>query len=480
MVDTDLLRRAKIVCTIGPATQSATQLRALVDAGMDVARLNFSHGSHDDHAQVVAHLRQISLETGRAVALLQDLQGPKIRIGRIPGGAVQLLDQDSLRLIVGEFTDEPGCLATPYEPILSEVHPGDAILLSDGLIRLEIRSVDADGIDTVVMEGGTLRERAGMNLPGAGTSLSAMTPKDISDLEFGLSLGVDYVALSFVRRASDVEDLKRRIAEHGSEAATVAKLEKPQAIDHLDEILEVADAVMVARGDLGVEMSPERVPFIQKQIIRRAAERKVPVITATQMLESMVDHPRPTRAEASDVANAVLDGTDAVMLSAETAIGEYAIATVRMMHRIIVETEIHARYLPGRGHRRRAKDGSAPFADAIAEAATGAAADTRACAIVVLTQSGFSARLISKHRPATPILAFTPDEAVRRRMALFWGVEPRQMDFVEEAERMIGAIDEALIADRTTSPGDPLVFIAGTPSTRHGVTNLLKLHVAGE
>lgn len=473
-------RRAKIVCTIGPATQSESQLRELVEAGMDVARLNFSHGSHSDHAEVAGRLRRVSETTGRSVALLQDLQGPKIRIGRLPGGALHLTDQQRIRLVIGESTDQEGCIATPYEPLLGESRRSDPILLSDGLIRLEITDVSSDGIDTVVVEGGILRERAGMNLPGAGTAVAALTAKDIDDLEFGLQLGVDYVALSFVRQSADVEDLRRRIAEQGSHAATIAKLEKPQAIEHLDDILNVADAVMIARGDLGVELSPERVPFVQKEIIRRAAERQVPVITATQMLESMVDHPRPTRAEASDVANAVLDGTDAVMLSAETAIGEHAVATVGMMHRIIVETETHASYLPGRGRRRMADDRESPFADAIAEAASGAAADSRARAIVAFTQSGFTARLISKYRPSTPIIAFTPHEAIRRRMALFWGVEPRQIEFEEEAEKMIATIDDALLSDGTTSTGDRLVFIAGTPSTRQGTTNLLKLHRAGD
>ena len=473
-------RRAKIVCTIGPATQSTDQLRRLVDAGMDVARLNFSHGSHEDHAAVVDRLRRISRDVGRPVALLQDLQGPKIRIGRLPGGSIQLADQERVRLITGESTDRPGCLATPYAALPDETRSGDAILLSDGLIRLEVQHVSPAGVDTLVIEGGTLRERAGMNLPGAGMSVEALTQKDVGDLAFGLDLGVDYIALSFVRTAADVEDLRQRIRAHGSETAIIAKLEKPQAIENLDAILYAADAVMVARGDLGVEFAPERVPFLQKEIIRRAAMARVPVITATQMLESMVDHPRPTRAETSDVANAILDGTDAVMLSAETAVGDFAIETVQMMRRVIVATEAHASYLPDRGRRRRSDDSASPFADAIADAATGAAADTRARAIVAITQSGFSGRLISKYRPFTPILAFTSDEIVYRRMALLWGVEPRLIPFVESAEEMISSIDALLIADGTTEPGDHLVFIAGTPSTRLGTTNLLKLHSVGD
>lgn len=472
-------RRAKIVATIGPASSGPDALRALLEAGVDVTRLNFSHGSHEDHRQVFADIRRIADELGRPVAILQDLQGPKIRIGRLDGGSVHLEPGKLVALTTDEGSTTDDRIHTPYDELPSVVSVGDNILLSDGLIRLQVVSVDRSDVDCEVVEGGTLRERAGMNLPGTGGNAPSLTEKDVADLAFGLQLGVDYVALSFVRRAADVLDLRRRIEAAGSQAAVIAKLEKPQAIDDLDAILQAADAVMIARGDLGVEMSPERVPFVQKDILRRAAEQKVPVITATQMLESMIDHPRPTRAEASDVANAILDGTDAVMLSGETAIGHSPAAVVRMMHRIVVEAESHAPYLLHLGRRRRSQDSAASFDDAVAEAACGAAADIKARALVAFTRSGFTARVISKFRPQTPILAFTPDDQVYRQLALFWSVQPYLCDFVEDTRTMITTVDARLLAEGIVGAGDALVFLAGAPAAGTGSTNLMKLHVSG-
>ena len=472
-------RRAKIVATIGPASSGPEALRALLEAGVDVTRLNFSHGSHEDHRQVFADVRRIASELGRPVAILQDLQGPKIRIGTLTGGSVYLEAGAPVTLTTAPAPGDAGRISTPYDELPGVVSTGDDILLSDGLIRLRVVNIDGVDVTCEVVEGGILRERAGMNLPGTGGNAPALTEKDVADLAFGLALGVDYVALSFVRRAADVLDLKARIRAAGSQAAVIAKLEKPQAIDDLDAILEAADAVMIARGDLGVELSPERVPFLQKEIIRRAAEMKVPVITATQMLESMIDHPRPTRAEASDVANAILDGTDAVMLSGETAIGHNPAQVVRMMHRIVVEAETHAPYLLHLGRRRRSQDDASSFDDAVAEAACGAAADIKARAIVAFTQSGFTARVISKFRPQTPILAFTPHEQVFRQLALFWSVQPHLCEFVEDTHLMIAAVDARLLEECLVDVGDALVFLAGAPAMATGTTNLMKLHVSG-
>lgn len=472
-------RRAKIVATIGPASRSPKDLRALLEAGIDVARLNFSHGSHANHRQVFDDLRRLSAELDRPLAILQDLQGPKIRIGTLTNGSVHLDAGADITLTTATAPGTAQLISTPYQELPDVVSPGDDILLSDGLIRLQVASADGERVECRVIEGGTLRERAGMNLPGTGGHAPSLTDKDIEDLAFGLQLGVDYVALSFVRRAADVLDLKGRIKAAGSHAAVVAKLEKPQAIDDLDAILDAADVVMIARGDLGVELSPERVPFVQKEIIRRAATKRVPVITATQMLESMVEHPRPTRAEASDVANAIVDGTDAVMLSGETAIGVNPPGVVRMMDRIVVEAESHADYLLHLGRRRRSEDGVASFDGAAAEAACGAAADIDARAILACTQSGFTARLVSKFRPRTPILAFTPHAHVYRQIALFWGVQPRLSEFIASTSAMIDAVDALLLEEGFTQSGDALVFLAGTPPTQTGSTNLMKLHVAG-
>ena len=472
-------RRTKIVATIGPASSGPDALRALLEAGVDVTRLNFSHGSHQDHERVFADVRRIAAELGKPVAILQDLQGPKIRIGTLTGGSAYL--EAGARVVVTTAT-VPGDaqrISTPYDELPGVVSANDDILLSDGLIRLRVVDVTGQQVTCDVVEGGILRERAGMNLPGTGGNAPALTEKDVTDLAFGLALGVDYVALSFVRRVADVLDLKARILAAGSQAAVIAKLEKPQAIDDLDAILQAADAVMIARGDLGVELSPERVPFVQKEIIRRAADFKVPVITATQMLESMIDHPRPTRAEASDVANAILDGTDAVMLSGETAIGHNPAQVVHMMHRILLEAEAHAPYLLHLGRRRRAQDSAASFDDAVAEAACGAAADIKARAIVAFTQSGFTARVISKFRPQTPILAFTPHEQVLRQLALFWGVQPHLCEFVEDTHLMMAAADTRLREQNLVAAGDPLVFLAGAPAMARGTTNLMKLHVSG-
>ncbi|MBI2504649.1 MAG: pyruvate kinase [Candidatus Latescibacteria bacterium] len=471
-----LPRRAKIVCTIGPASSSPEKLAALVEAGMDVARLNFSHGAHQDHAQVIGELRRLAARAGRPLAVLQDLQGPKIRTGPLAAGPVELRAGSPFTITTRPVPGDDACVSTTYQHLPADVKPGDQILLSDGLLRLEVRAVRGEEVECRVVDGGQLRARAGINLPGVQVSAPSLTEKDEEDLEFGIAQEVDYVALSFVRRAADVIELKERLARRGAPTGVVPKIEKPQALDELEAILLVADAVMIARGDLGVELSPERVPFIQKQIIRQAAQLKVPVITATQMLESMIEHPRPTRAEASDVANAIFDGTDAVMLSGETAAGRYPVEAAAMMARIVREAETHLTFTP---ERRRREEGTVSFPDAMAEAACRAAAEVKAVAIVAFTQSGFTARLISKHRPTVPVIAFTPHERICRRLGLYWGVLPRYSPFIADTEQMIARADAALLQEGLTQPGDPLVFLAGSPPHQQGTTNLLKLHRAG-
>ena len=473
------MRRAKIVCTIGPASRSPDVLRALVDAGMDVARLNFSHGSHADHAAVVADLRRIADEAGRPLAILQDLQGPKIRLGTLQGGAVQLSTGARFVLTTEEIEGDADRASTTYKALPSDVTQGDDILLSDGLLRLRVDGVNGEDITCTVVDGGHLRQRAGINLPGAELSVPSMTEKDLADLAFGVEQGVDWVALSFVRSAADVDALKAELARLQADAGVIAKLEKPQAIDALDDIVDAADAIMVARGDLGVEMSPERVPFIQKTIIRACAAAGKPVITATQMLESMIENPRPTRAEASDVANAVFDGTDAVMLSGETAMGTHPIHAVQMMHRIVSEAERNVAAQPEMRRRAR-REAALSFSDAIAEAAGQVAADTKAAAIVAFTQSGFSAKLIARSRPQTRIYAFTPHRRVQRRLCVHWGLEPRHAAYLERTQDMIEVVEQQLLEEGIVRAGDSLVFLAGMPSNRPGTTNMLRLHTVGD
>jgi len=473
------MRRAKIVCTIGPASHSPKTLRALVVAGMDVARLNFSHGSHADHAAVVADLRRVADQAARPLAILQDLQGPKIRLGSLQGGAVQLRTGARFVLTTRDIEGDAERASTTYKSLPSDVKPGDEILLSDGLLRLTVDEIGGQDITCSVVDGGHLRQRAGINLPGAELSVPSMTEKDLADLAFGVEQGVDWVALSFVRSAADVNALKAELVHLKADAGVIAKLEKPQAIEALDAIVDASDAIMVARGDLGVEMSPERVPFIQKTIIRACAAAGKPVITATQMLESMIENPRPTRAEASDVANAVFDGTDAVMLSGETAMGAHPINAVEMMHRIVSEAERNVAAQPE--IRRRARRAAAlSFSDAIAEAAGQVAADTNAVAIVAFTQSGFSAKLIARSRPQTPIYAFTPHRRVQRRLCVHWGLEPRHAIYLERTQDMIEVVERQLLEEEIVRSGDNLVFLAGMPSNRPGTTNMLRLHRVGE
>jgi pyruvate kinase len=467
-------RRAKVVCTLGPSSSSEAMIRDLMRSGMDVARLNFSHGTHEEHARIIKRLRKVARAERRTICILQDLQGPKMRTGKLAGHTPVLIKTGSRVTITTR--DIPGTavlISTSFQALPREVEHGSLILLSDGKLSLKVSSIKGNDIECEVLDGGLLAEHQGINLPGAVLSVPSLTEKDYKDLRFGLEHGVDIVAVSFVRSADDVAEVKRFIAQRKSGTPVIAKLEKPQAIDNLEQIMEVADGVMVARGDLGVEMPPEKVPIIQKHVIRRAQFWRKPVITATQMLESMIENPRPTRAEASDVANAIFDGTDAVMLSGETASGKYPCEAVSMMSRIVVETE--ANILQNPVMRRRSERRELSIAEAICESVAHVAEDLNMRAIAVYTESGTTARLISKYRPRAPIFAFAHDAPVCNRLNLYWGVRPVMTREKRTVEAMVELADSHLLRAGVVAPGEIVGIVAGT-HIGSGSTNLIRLH----
>ena len=472
------LRRAKIVCTIGPASDSEECIADLMRLGMDVARLNFSHGTHSEHAHRIHRLRHVAKHLKRTICILQDLQGPKIRTGRLRDGkSIELKTGTLLTITPRDVTGTPALISTDFAGLAREVEPGARVLLSDGRIELTVRAIHGDDVECEVRNGGMLAQHQGINLPGAALTIPALTEKDKLDLEFGLKHGVDVVALSFVRSAEDIRIAKRLMRELGKPVPTIAKLEKPQAIERLEEILEVTNGVMIARGDLGVELPPERVPVIQKHVIQRAGLWRKPVITATQMLESMTENPRPTRAEASDVANAIFDGTDAVMLSGETASGRYPRETVAMMARIILEAEASIAELPAMP-RRRHENHRYSVAETICESIAHAAEDLPMRAIAVFTESGNTARMISKHRPKVCIYAFSRSAQVCNRMNALWGVHPVHKDQWESAESMLKTAESELLPRGLLREGDVLGLVAGTKFTS-GATNFMRLHTVG-
>jgi pyruvate kinase len=469
-------RLTKIVCTLGPASVAEGIIEQMARAGMDVARLNFSHGTHAEHGLAIERVRSVEARIGKPIAILQDLQGPKIRLGRFDGGAATLRRGQSFVLTTAPLLGTAHRATISYEGFARDVKPGDRVLIDDGRIALEVAEVDAEEVRCRVETGGLVRNHKGVNLPRTALRVAALTEKDREDLVFGLRHGVDYVGVSFVRSAADVLDVREVINEHRADAQVVAKLERPEALGRLDEILAATGGVMVARGDLGVELPLEEVPVAQKEIIRKARLARTPVITATQMLESMVGASRPTRAEVSDVANAILDGTDGVMLSAESAIGAYPVEAVRVLDRIIRRTE--AAFPPATMDRPRR--GEVSFPQAISDVAAFAARELGARAIVAFTQSGSTARLISQDRPPVPIIAFTPSERVRRRLALDWGVVPRLIRRLATTDEMVAEIEANLLADHTVKYNDILVVVAGAPLWVRGTVNLLKLHRVGE
>jgi len=481
-------RRAKIVGTIGPASQDEVTLRRLIEAGLDVARLNFSHGTHDEHALRIETIRRLSRELDKPITILQDLQGPKMRVGDLPKEGISLDPGQRVLLAPSEQLKEfshqqSGDVLIPMEvPNLAKaVQPGNHILLDDGHLEMEVLDVRNGIIEAKVILGGTLYSHKGVNLPGVMLGIPSFTEKDRADLEFGLKMGVDVVAISFVHTAEDVEVVRQAIYEMAPEKADtpiIAKLERPQAIENLHEIIHAADGVMVARGDLGVETSPSTVPIVQKKIIDMANRHAKYVITATQMLDSMIVNPRPTRAEASDVANAIFDGTDAVMLSGETASGKYPVEAVKMMDSIVREAEANAQTW---GHYATSpSEATEEDAFAITRAARELAHDRKAAGIAVFTQTGKTALLMSKSRPNVPILAFTPEERTYRRMGMYWGVTPFLVPFASSVEAMILSLEAVILSATTIRPGQQIVVITGFPVGMHRPPNLALLHTVGE
>jgi len=443
---------------------------------MDVARLNFSHGSHQDHAQNIATLRKLALELDKTIAIMADLQGPKIRTGVLAGGTPVILRAgQKFTITTAKILGDSTRVNTTFLPLPREVKRGARILLSDGLIELRVQQVRGREVICVVVNGGALGEHKGINLPGVQLRVPALTPKDRQDLRFALKQGVNYIAVSFVRRPEDVLTAKSLIRRAGFDTPVIAKLEKPEAIENLDAILRAADGVMVARGDLGVEMNPERVPVVQKMIISRAREFRRPVITATQMLESMTENPRPTRAEASDVANAIFDGSDAVMLSAETASGKYPVEAVSMMARIIEEAESSIREFP----QPSSVQEKLKVAESVAELVCHASRELHMKLIAVFTHSGFTARLVSRYRPLVPIIAFSPVAETRRRMALIWGVLPRNISDVRKIDGLAAVAEKRLLEEKLVRNGDVIGIVAGTPMGIRGTTNFMKFQVIG-
>jgi pyruvate kinase len=469
------VRRAKIVCTLGPATSTPERIKALVEAGMDVARLNLSHGSYDEHERVYRMVRDASDATGRGVGVLVDLQGPKIRLGRLASGPVHLEQGQQFTITTRDVPGDGEVASTTYAGLPGDVAPGDRVLIDDGRVHLEVLGADDTDVRTRVTVGGRISNHKGINLPGVAVSVPAMSEKDKEDLRWALRQTVDMIALSFVRSAADYDDVLAIMDEVGVRLPVVAKIEKPQAIDNIVEIVDRFEAVMVARGDLGVECPLEDVPFLQKQVIDTARRRTKPVIVATQMLDSMISAPQPTRAEASDVANAVLDGADAVMLSGETSVGEYPIEAVATMARIVASTEDH-------GLARMAAIDWQPLTrgGVIAKAAAEVGERVGARYLVAFTQSGDSARRLARYRSRIPILAFTPVPLVRSQLSLSWGIETFITDSVEHTDEMVRQVDEALLRIGRVQEGDIVVIIAGSPPGMPGSTNALRIHRMGD
>jgi len=485
------MRKAKIVCTIGPASNSLAMLDRLIENGMDAARLNFSHGTHESHAAAISAIRHAADRRRAAVAIIQDLQGPRIRVGTLPDEGIEVGAGQQVRLQTmwarsgGQLGVQSIAIArstvpeipVTYQYLARDLQPGARILINDGLIELITDRITGGHIECTVTTGGRITSHKGINLPGTLVSAPTLTDKDREDIRFGVAQGVDYVALSFVKGPEDIAAARKLLADLGSGLPIIAKIERAEAVVSLNAILEQADGVMIARGDLGVEMGPEAVPVLQKRIIAEANRRRCLVMTATQMLESMTQALRPTRAEASDVANAVFDGTDAVMLSAETAIGAHPIETVQVMDRIILAAEEGAE--PGVVPKRQTDVGDLSFPEAICTAAFSAARAISASAIVAFSERGTTARLISKQRPAAPILAFTPCEPVRQRMALYWGVRPYTMPQLEQTDARVDEAERRLKTEGLVKTGERIVILSGTRVGQPGGTNLIKLHEVG-
>ncbi|MEV5282794.1 pyruvate kinase [Streptomyces sp. NPDC051993] len=473
------MRRAKIVCTLGPATDTYDQIKALVEAGMDVARFNLSHGTYAEHEERYQRVRKASDETGRSIGILADLQGPKIRLGHFREGPVLLERGDEFTITVEDDTQGDRHLCgTTYPGLAADVTTGERILVDDGRVALQVTNIDGPRIHTLVVEGGLVSDHKGLNLPGVAVSVPALSDKDQDDLRWALRTGADIIALSFVRSGRDIQDVHRIMDEEGRRLPVIAKIEKPQAVDNIEDIVAAFDGIMIARGDLGVEMPLEQVPIVQKRAIKLAKRNAKPVIVATQMLDSMIDNSRPTRAEASDVANAVIDGTDAVMLSGETSVGKYPVETVKTMSRIVeaAEEDVLAKGLPPLTERNKPRTQGGAVARAAAEMGDFLGAKF----LVAFTQSGDTVKRLSRYRSPIPLLAFTPVPATRSQLNLTWGVETFLGPHVESTDEMVAQVDEMLLKVGRCQKGDVVVITAGSPPGVPGSTNLVRVHHIGE
>jgi len=466
-------KRTKIIATIGPASSSPAIIARLIRAGMDAARLNFSHGDRKDHVRRIRLIRSESAKAGKQIAIIQDLQGPKLRVGAMRNDAVTLKRGDRVTVTTRKMTGTSSIISVTYPRLAKDLKSGDTILLDDGRLELKVIKKNPGGLLCTIVTGGVLMSHKGVNLPGAHLSLPSLSEKDKEDLLFGAEQEVDYIALSFVRSAEDIRRTRRFINSLGADTPIIAKIEKPEAIDNLAGIIEAADGIMVARGDLGVEMSPEQVPLLQKKIINACNAAEKPVITATQMLESMIESPQPTRAEASDVANAILDGTDCVMLSGETAMGKYPVQSVEVMARIAVQAETSLCPIPPDVH-------ISGTGESVAHAACRAAEEQCARAIVTFTQSGSTALLVSKHRPRAGIIAATPFDKISRRLSLYWGVTPIILKVRRTTDDMIAGVENAMLRRKLVKPRELIVITAGVPVGVAGSTNMMKIHHVGE
>ncbi|MGM0588264.1 MAG: pyruvate kinase [Bacteroidota bacterium] len=468
-------RRTKIVCTIGPSSNSREKLESLVINGMNVARLNFSHGTHEDHFKVINRIRSVADDMRKPIAILMDLQGPKIRVGTMQDGQQVLQAGSYITLTPEEIEGTSEQIPIDYPYLAQDAQEGDRILMDDGLLELQVVKNDGQLLTARVVEGGLLKSRKGVNLPGVKISMASLTEKDIEDLKFGLQQDVDMVAMSFVRSADDIQDIISRIRAQGSNAGIVAKIEKPEALEEINEIIEESDGIMIARGDLGIEIPSERVPLVQKRIIDRCRTVGKPVITATQMLESMVQNPRATRAESSDVANAVLDGTDAVMLSGETAAGEYPIESVQAMDRICRSIEQQATDIYNSLEYRKPEWKEKQVVESLAYSCVSIAENVDAKVIATITHSGNTARRIAKFRPNVPIVAFTESPIVRRQLNLVWGVESVQLDQIFDTDKSVKVMEEHLKKHGLVNSGDRVIIATGMPIAKRGRTNMVKV-----
>lgn len=466
-----LIHRTKIVATLGPASSSPDIIRQMILAGMNVARLNFSHGTYEDHEHTIKLLRSISEELDIPLMLLQDLQGPKIRVGQLPAEGILLREGESLILVpIADFIGQPNTVGIDYPYVAEEAEPGTEILLDDGLLELRVTEISGNAVHTQVIEGGILKSNKGVNFPTLDLRLPSMTEKDKRDLDFGIAQGVDLVSLSFVRKAEDIRTLKNLLAQKGADIPVLAKIEKPQAIANLESIVDECDAIMVARGDLGVEMKPEKVPLIQKRIIRLCNQKGIPVITATQMLDSMIRNSRPTRAEASDVANAIIDGTDAVMLSGESAVGDFPVQAVKMLASIAIDIESEIQFTNYPPHNR---DQVAALAEAIN--AIDKVLDLQC--IVAFTETGYSAKLAAAERPSVPVVAMTPNRQVYHRLNLVWGIRPILLEYQDMSlEELIKQMETCLLQRNFAAPGDQILILGGLPLRKARTTSFLDIH----